>query len=350
MKDCSRACCGGSGVTESDTEGSQVSTTEKAGASSRANGGKRVVLAEPRGFCAGVDRAIGMVEQALDTYGAPVYVRKQIVHNLHVVEELEKRGARFVDSEDEVPEGAICIFSAHGVSPTVRDNSERRGLRVIDATCPLVSKVHQEAKRASASGRTILLIGHADHEEVEGTVGEAPDDTIVVETVESARNLRLPEGTQVSFLTQTTLSLDETRDIIAELTRRFPDLQGPGVGDICYASQNRQNAVKEMASRTDLVLVVGSDNSSNSVRMVEVARGQGTTAYLVNNAAGLDESWLTGVDAVGVTSGASAPEVLVEQLLDRLAELGYVTRDTVRTATENVTFGIPGSLFEHVSR
>ncbi|WP_114257625.1 4-hydroxy-3-methylbut-2-enyl diphosphate reductase [Streptomyces sp. Go-475] len=306
-----------------------------------------MLLAEPRGFCAGVDRAISMVEQALETYGEPVYVRKQIVHNEHVVRELQGRGARFVDSEDEVPEGAICVFSAHGVSPAVRDNSARRGLRVIDATCPLVAKVHQEAKRASANGRTIVLIGHADHEEVEGTFGEAPDRTVVVPTVDSARRLELPEGTEVTFLTQTTLSLDETRDIITELTRRFPGIQGPGTDDICYASQNRQNAVKEIAARSDVVLVVGSDNSSNSVRMVEVARGRGTPAYLVNDVSRLDESRLAGADAVGVTAGASAPEFLVRQLLNRLDELGYTGREVVRTTTENVTFAVPGSLFDH---
>ncbi|MER5769524.1 4-hydroxy-3-methylbut-2-enyl diphosphate reductase [Streptomyces sp. NPDC001985] len=331
-------------------EGMHVPTTQEARSGSSGATRKRVILAEPRGFCAGVDRAIGMVEQALDTYGAPVYVRKEIVHNQHVVKELEGRGAVFVHSEEDVPEGAICIFSAHGVSPAVRENSARQGLRVIDATCPLVSKVHQQSRRAAASGHTILLIGHADHEEVEGTVGEAPEKTIVVETVESARTLDIPAGTKLSFLTQTTLSLDETRDIIDELTRRFPDIQGPGTGDICYASQNRQNAVKEIAAESDLLLVVGSDNSSNSVRMVEVARGLGTASHLVNDVTKLDESWLDGVDTVGVTSGASAPEILVEQLLERLAALGYGGRDTVRTAEENVVFAIPGSLFEHVGR
>lgn len=308
---------------------------------------KRIIMAEPRGFCAGVERAIGMVEKALELYGAPVYVRKQIVHNQHVVNELEKQGARFVDSEDEVPEGAICVFSAHGVSPAVRGNAANRDLKVIDATCPLVSKVHQEARRSSEAGKKILLIGHAYHEEVEGTVGEAPEDTIVVETVEDARRLEFAPGTALSYLTQTTLSLDETKDIIDELTRRFPDIKGPGSDDICYASQNRQNAVKDIAARSDLVLVVGSDNSSNSVRMVEVAIRQGTRSYLVNDVSKLDEGWLEGVDVVGVTAGASAPEVLVQELVGRLAELGYGDVDSVTTTTEDVFFAIPGSLFAH---
>ncbi|WFB09461.1 4-hydroxy-3-methylbut-2-enyl diphosphate reductase [Streptomyces sp. LX-29] len=306
---------------------------------------KRVILAEPRGFCAGVERAIGMVERALEIHGAPVYVRKQIIHNQYVVNQLERRGAVFVDSEDEVPRGAVCVFSAHGVSPAVRSNSASRELRVVDATCPLVSKVHQEAKRAAGAGHTILLIGHTDHEEVEGTVGEAPEHTIVVETVEDARTVRLPAGTDgVSYLTQTTLSLDETRAIADELTRRFPEIQGPGSDDICYASQNRQNAVKELAAEADLVLVVGSDNSSNSVRMVEVAIRHGAASYLVNDVSKLDERWLRGVRTVGVTAGASAPEILVEQLVARLGELGYGHVDTITTTTEDVVFAMPGSL------
>ncbi|MBB5936689.1 4-hydroxy-3-methylbut-2-enyl diphosphate reductase [Streptomyces zagrosensis] len=311
---------------------------------------KRIIMAEPRGFCAGVDRAIGMVEKALELYGAPVYVRKQIVHNQHVVNELEKLGARFVDSEDEVPEGSICVFSAHGVSPAVRGNAASRELKVIDATCPLVAKVHQEARRSSDAGKTILLIGHSDHEEVEGTVGEAPQDTIVVESVEDAQRLEFDPGVELSYLTQTTLSLDETKDIIGELTRRFPHIKGPGSDDICYASQNRQNAVKDIAAQTDLVLVVGSDNSSNSVRMVEVAIRQGTQSYLVNDVSKLDERWLDGVDTVGVTSGASAPEVLVQELVARLTELGYGDIDSVTTTTEDIVFSIPGSLFQHTGQ
>ncbi|UBI39258.1 MULTISPECIES: 4-hydroxy-3-methylbut-2-enyl diphosphate reductase [Streptomyces] len=305
---------------------------------------KRIILAEPRGFCAGVRRAIGMVERALEIHGAPVYVRHEIVHNKYVVRSLEKKGAVFVESEEEVPEGAVCVFSAHGVSPRVRDNSAARRLDVIDATCPLVSKVHQEARRFATTGHTILLIGHARHEEVVGTVGEAPEHTIVIETVEDARTVRIPEGTSVSYLTQTTLSLDETRDITEELVRRFPDIKGPGSDDICYASQNRQNAVKELASKAQLVLVVGSDNSSNSIRMVEVAQRHGVRAHLVDNVSRLDESWLRGVDSVGVTAGASAPEILVEQLVDRLGELGYDQVDTLTTVEEDVVFAMPGSL------
>lgn len=305
---------------------------------------KRIVLAEPRGFCAGVRRAIGMVERALEIHGAPVYVRKQIIHNQYVVNGLAQRGAVFVDSEEDVPEGAVCVFSAHGVSPEVRANSAARRLDVIDATCPLVSKVHQEAKRFAATGHTILLIGHARHEEVEGTVGEAPERIIVVETVDDARALELEDGVSVSYLTQTTLSLDETREITEELVRRFPRITGPGTDDICYASQNRQNAVKALAARSQLVLVVGSENSSNSVRMVEVAIRHGARSHLVDDVSELDESWLSGVDSVGVTAGASAPEVLVEELVARLGELGYGRIDTLTTVTEDVVFTLPGSL------
>lgn len=323
----------------------RVPATDLPGAARSAPAGaKRVILAEPRGFCAGVQRAIGMVERALEIHGSPVYVRKQIIHNQYVVRQLEKRGAVFVDSEEEVPEGEVCVFSAHGVSPAVRASAAARELTVIDATCPLVSKVHQEAKRFAAGGRTILLIGHAEHEEVEGTVGEAPEHTIVVETLDDARTLRLPEGADVSYLTQTTLSLDETRDIAAELTRRFPQIKGPGSDDICYASQNRQNAVKELAAEAELVLVVGSDNSSNSVRMVEVAIRHGARSYLVNDVSKLETGWLRGVRTVGVTSGASAPEILVEQLVARLAELGYGQVDTITTTTEDIVFAMPGSL------
>ncbi|MFI1796388.1 4-hydroxy-3-methylbut-2-enyl diphosphate reductase [Streptomyces sp. NPDC020379] len=305
---------------------------------------KRIVLAEPRGFCAGVRRAIGMVERALEIHGAPVYVRKQIIHNQYVVNGLARRGAVFVDSEEDVPEGAVCVFSAHGVSPEVRAKSAARRLDVIDATCPLVSKVHQEAKRFAATGHTILLIGHARHEEVEGTVGEAPERIIVVETVDDARALELEDGASVSYLTQTTLSLDETREITEELVRRFPRITGPGTDDICYASQNRQNAVKALAARSQLVLVVGSDNSSNSVRMVEVAIRHGARSHLVDDVSKLDESWLSDVDSVGVTAGASAPEILVEELVARLGELGYGRIDTLTTVTEDIVFTLPGSL------
>ncbi|WP_407564791.1 4-hydroxy-3-methylbut-2-enyl diphosphate reductase [Streptomyces sp. 184] len=305
---------------------------------------KRIVLAEPRGFCAGVERAVGMVERALELHGPPVYVRKQIIHNQYVVDGLQNRGVVFVDSEEEVPEGAVCVFSAHGVAPEVRRNAASRELQVIDATCPLVSKVHQEAKRFATAGDTILLIGHSDHEEVEGTVGEAPEHIVVVESEEDARTLELPEGAALSYLTQTTLSIDETAGIVGILEERFPQLRGPRSDDICYASSNRQNAVKALTACTDVVLVVGSANSSNSQRMVDVARSYGTPAHLVDNAAELDPEWLGGARTVGVSSGASAPEVLVEGLLERLRQLGYGDVDTLTTTKEDITFAMPGSL------
>ncbi|GAA3947264.1 4-hydroxy-3-methylbut-2-enyl diphosphate reductase [Actinomadura viridis] len=305
---------------------------------------KRVVLAEPRGFCAGVRRAIAIVERALEVYGPPVYVRKEIVHNHYVVRGLESRGARFVDSEAEVPEGAVCVFSAHGVAPAVHRASADRGLEVIDATCPLVAKVHQEARRFARDERTILLIGHRDHEEVEGTYGEAPDRTVIVETVEDVAALDLPRDAPVALLSQTTLSLDDTAGIVDALRDRFDDLREPPGGDICYASQNRQNAVKALAGRSDLVLVVGSVNSSNSIRMVEVARDAGVRAHLVPDVGELEEGWLEGVASVGVSAGASAPEILVDQLLDRLAALGYDRVEFETTATENVVFNVPAGL------
>lgn len=304
----------------------------------------KVILAEPRGFCAGVRRAIAVVERALDLYGPPVYVRKQIVHNHHVVRLLERRGARFVDSEDAVPEGAMCVFSAHGVAPSVRGAAADRNLRVVDATCPLVAKVHQEARRFARNGRTILLIGHADHEEVEGTRGEAPDNTVVVESVADAERLDLARDTPVAYLTQTTLSLDETADIVKTLNERFDDVAGPADDDICYASQNRQNAIKALARRSDLVLVVGSRNSSNSIRMVEVAQGEGVTAHLVPDPAALDRGWLAGVRVIGVSAGASAPEDLVEDLLNRLAAVGYGDLEIETTAEETVVFSLPSGI------
>ncbi|MFD9305779.1 4-hydroxy-3-methylbut-2-enyl diphosphate reductase [Streptomyces sp. NPDC060048] len=303
---------------------------------------KKVILAEPRGFCAGVRRAIQIVEEALNKYGAPVYVRKEIVHNHYVVRSLEQRGAIFVDSEEEVPEGSVCVFSAHGVSPAVRTNAAHRDLDVIDATCPLVSKVHQEAIRYARDGKTILLIGHSDHEEVEGTFGEAPEATVIVEDVEAVAALDLPSDANVAYLSQTTLSLDETSGIIDALHEKFPALEGKG--DICYASQNRQNAVKAIAQRSDLVLVVGSVNSSNSIRMVEVARDLGTAAHLVPEVGDLRTEWLEGVSSVGVSAGASAPEILIDQLLERLASLGYVDLELEQTAVENVVFSLPASL------
>ena len=305
---------------------------------------KKVILAEPHGFCAGVRRAIEIVERALEIHGAPVYVRKQIVHNDHVVRELEARGARFVDSETEVPDGAVCVFSAHGVSPQVRDNAARQHLAVIDATCPLVAKVHQEARRFARDERTLILVGHADHEEIEGTYGEAPDRTIIVQNAEEAAQLDLPPGTPVAYLTQTTLSVDETAEIVSVLQRRFPGLTGPGSEDICYATSNRQNAVKAIAKRCELVLIVGSARSSNSVRMVEVARAAGAASHLLPDATELRPEWLTGVRAVGVSAGASTPEVLVEQVIERLATFGFSDIETEVSATETVVFTPPPGL------
>lgn len=303
-----------------------------------------VVLAQPRGFCAGVRRAIGIVERALDLHGAPVYVRKEIVHNHHIVSELEKRGAVFVDSEDEVPEGAICVFSAHGVSPGVRSAATERQLEVIDATCPLVSKVHQEAVRFARAGRTILLVGHERHEEIEGVLGEAPDRIVVIETEEDARRLGLPDDTPVAVLTQTTLSFDETAKVVDALRARFTNLVTPGGDDICYASQNRQNAVKDLARDNDLVLVVGSRNSSNSLRMVEVAREHGASAHLVPDESHLDQAWLEGVSAIGISAGASAPEILVDGLVTRLAALGFDRVVLQQGVAEDVVFAMPGRL------
>lgn len=304
------------------------------------NSGK-VLLAAPRGFCAGVERAVAIVERELNSHDEPIYVRKEIVHNHHVVRDLERRGARFVDSEEEVPAGAICVFSAHGVSPAVRANAARRNLRVIDATCPLVSKVHQEVRRFSRDGRTIVLIGHEGHEEVEGTAGHAPDQTHVVATVDDVHDLHLPAGAPIAYVSQTTLSLDETSEVVTAVRERFPDVAEPGSDDICYASQNRQNAVRALAGQADLVLVVGSANSSNSVRMVEVAARAGAPAYLVPDPLRLDRAWFTGVGTVGVSSGASAPEHLVDQLLEELAGLGYRDVETVHVADEDVMFALP---------
>jgi 4-hydroxy-3-methylbut-2-en-1-yl diphosphate reductase len=302
---------------------------------------KRVMLAAPRGYCAGVDRAVKIVERALETMGAPVYVRKEIVHNRHVVSELEERGAIFVDSESEIPEGAVCIFSAHGVSPAVRANAARRNLQVIDATCPLVTKVHLEAKRFARSGRRIVLVGHVGHEEIEGTSGEAPDGTIVIENAGQIDELGLDPAEPVSYLTQTTLSVDDTLEVVEALRARFGNIRGPRSDDICYATQNRQVAVKALAPEVDVVLIVGALNSSNSNRLVEVARGAGTPAYLVPDETHLEPEWLEGVEAVGVSSGASAPEVLVQRLLERLSEFGYKEVQTKEVTTEDVTFSLP---------
>jgi 4-hydroxy-3-methylbut-2-enyl diphosphate reductase len=301
----------------------------------------RVLLASPRGFCAGVDRAIEIVELALSIYGRPVYVRHEIVHNRHVVERLRSMGAVFVDEIAEIPEGAVVVFSAHGVSPRVREEAAGRRLRAIDATCPLVTKVHLEARRHAAAGREILLIGHAGHVEVEGTMGEAPLRMTLVESVADAERVAVRDPAKVAFLTQTTLSVDDTRAITEVLRRRFPAIQGPPQEDICYATQNRQNAVKGLAVDIDVLLVVGAPNSSNSQRLVEVARAGGVRAHLVEEAAEIDPAWLRDADAVGVTAGASAPEELVRAIVDRLRALGGGAPLEVPTVVENVRFALP---------
>ncbi|AFR48279.1 4-hydroxy-3-methylbut-2-enyl diphosphate reductase [Gordonia sp. KTR9] len=306
---------------------------------------KRVLLAEPRGYCAGVDRAVETVERALDKHGAPVYVRKEIVHNRHVVETLAERGAIFVGETDEVPEGATVVFSAHGVSPLVHQTAAERNLRTIDATCPLVTKVHQEAKRFARDDYDILLIGHEGHEEVEGTAGEAPQHIQLVDGPDSVESVTVRDESKLVWLSQTTLSVDETMETVRRLREKFPLLNDPPSDDICYATQNRQVAVKAMAPECDLVIVVGSQNSSNSVRLVEVALQAGARAgHLVDYAREIDESWLDGVTTVGVTSGASVPEVLVRGVLDYLAERGYGTVETVNTANETLTFALPREL------
>jgi 4-hydroxy-3-methylbut-2-enyl diphosphate reductase len=306
---------------------------------------KRVLLARPRGYCAGVDRAVQTVEQALDHYGAPVYVRKQIVHNLHVVRTLEKRGAIFVEENDEVPEGSIVVFSAHGVAPEVHEQAAQRNLRTIDATCPLVTKVHQEARRFAKDDYDILLIGHEGHEEVIGTSGEAPANIKLVDGPEGVAEVEIRDPGKVVWLSQTTLSVDETMQTVDALRERFPQLQSPPSDDICYATQNRQAAVKAIAPQVDLFLVVGSANSSNSVRMVEVALAAGAkTAYLVENADAIDASWLDGVSTVGLSSGASVPEVLVRETTQWLAERGYSDVEEVTTTEERLTFALPREL------
>jgi 4-hydroxy-3-methylbut-2-enyl diphosphate reductase len=305
---------------------------------------KRVLLASPRGYCAGVERAVETVERALALYGAPVYVRKQIVHNLHVVRELEALGAVFVESVHDVPEGAPVVFSAHGVAPAVRGAANERGLTAIDATCPLVTKVHTQARRYAAGGYTIVLIGHAGHEEVEGTTGEAPEAIVLVESVADAEALSLPAETPLAYITQTTLSVDETREIVDVLRRRFPRIVGPEKEDICYATSNRQWAVKELLNQIDLLLVVGSRNSSNSVRLVDVARAAGVPAYLIDDASEIDEAWLDGVDVAGVTSGASAPERLVTDVCSWFRERGVADIGDYRSRFEDVVFRLPVEL------
>jgi 4-hydroxy-3-methylbut-2-enyl diphosphate reductase len=298
----------------------------------------KVLLAAPRGYCAGVERAVEAVEQALLTHGAPVYVRKQIVHNLHVVKDLEAKGAVFVEAEAEVPEGAVVVLSAHGVAPEVYANAAERRLTVLDATCPLVTKVHLEARRFAREGRTIVLIGHAGHEEVVGTTGQAPERTILVQSPQEARAVEIADPADLSYLTQTTLSVDETNEIIEILRERFPQMQGPPREDICYATQNRQDAVKDLARRSDVVLVIGSDNSSNSNRLAEVAREQGTPAFLVDDESEVDPSWIADADIVGLTSGASAPEWLVERMLAYLASHGATEVEEVVLTQENLRF------------
>lgn len=307
--------------------------------------GGSVLLADPRGYCAGVDRAVITVEKALDLYGAPVYVRKQIVHNKHVVNDLAARGAIFVEELDEVPHGATVVFSAHGVSPMVHEEAAERELKTIDATCPLVTKVHHEARRFAADDYRILLIGHDGHEEVEGTAGEAPEHITLVESPADVDRLEFPEGTKLSWLSQTTLSVDETMETVRRLREKFPQLEDPPSDDICYATQNRQVAVKEIAKDADLVIVVGSANSSNSVRLVEVALEAGASAsYRIDDVSELDEAWLDGVETVGVTSGASVPDDLVQDVLTYLAEHGHPDAAAVRTADEHLVFSLPPEL------
>jgi len=320
-----------------------MTVTGESAAASRRPG--RVLLAKPRGYCAGVDRAVQTVEQALDLYGPPVYVRKQIVHNLHVVQSLEKRGAIFVEETDEVPEGSIVVFSAHGVAPEVHAEAQQRNLKAIDATCPLVTKVHNEAKRFAGEDYDILLIGHEGHEEVIGTTGEAPERIHLVDGPEDVANQQVRDPAKVVWLSQTTLSVDETMQTVDALHERFPLLQSPPSDDICYATQNRQAAVKIIAPRVELLLVVGSANSSNSVRMVEVALAAGApAAYLVENVAAIDESWLDGVSTVGLSSGASVPEVLVQEVATWLAERGYTDLEEVTQTDERLTFALPQEL------
>ncbi len=302
---------------------------------------EKLLLAAPRGYCAGVDRAVQTVERALELHGAPVYVRKEIVHNKHVVEQLRARGAIFVDQETEVPPDATVVFSAHGVSPRVHANAAERSLRTIDATCPLVTKVHVEAKKFASEGYTIVLIGHAGHEEVEGTMGEAPEHIVLVETEEDVARLDIADPERVAFISQTTLSVDETRTIIARLRERFPSIVGPRTDDICYATTNRQAAVKQLAQQCDLVLVIGSRNSSNSQRLVDVTRESGTESHLIDNEGQVREEWLAGKRVVGITSGASAPEELVQRLVDFFRRRGTREVAELQVVQEDVRFMLP---------
>jgi len=305
---------------------------------------EKLLLAAPRGYCAGVDRAVQTVERALELYGAPVYVRKEIVHNKHVVEELRERGAVFVESETEVPEGATVVFSAHGVAPSVHANAAQRQLATIDATCPLVTKVHVEAKKFAAEGYTIVLVGHAGHEEVEGTMGEAPDNIVLIENEQDVEELEVQDPSKVAYISQTTLSVDETRTVINRLRERFPEIIGPRTDDICYATTNRQAAVKQLARKCDLVLVIGSRNSSNSNRLVEVAREHGADSHLIDNETEVREEWLEGKQVVGITSGASAPDELVQRLVRFFESRGTSDVDVLEVVQEDVRFMLPKTI------
>jgi 4-hydroxy-3-methylbut-2-en-1-yl diphosphate reductase len=305
---------------------------------------KRILVAAPRSFCAGVVRAIDIVEKLLEQHGPPVYVRHEIVHNVHVVRDLEARGAVFVESEDDVPEGALVVLSAHGVAPEVYRRCEERNLKVVDAVCPLVSKVHAEARRYAGRGLRIALVGHAGHVEVEGTMGEAPEAMALVETPEDVARLELEDGEQLAYLTQTTLSLDDTAEVVDALRERFPDLVGPPSADICYATQNRQDAVKKICEDATVVLVVGSRTSSNANRLVEVAQARGAEAYLIDDEGDLDAAWLEGHETVGLTAGASSPDLLVDRVVGRLAELGFGEREEVEITREDVFFRLPAGL------
>ena len=304
----------------------------------------RVLLAKPRGFCAGVERAIEIVERALSLYGPPVYVRHEIVHNKHVVESLRAQGAVFVEELDEIPEGAVTIFSAHGVSTEVEEQAERRNLPVIDATCPLVTKVHKEGRNHARKGREVILIGHAGHPEVEGTQGRIPGGVHLVSSSRDVEQVTVRDPTKVAYVTQTTLSVDDTRDIIEALRQRFPQITGPDVKDICYATQNRQQAARELAGRVDMLLVVGARNSSNSNRLREIGSESGIPSYLIDDAHSLDPAWLEGVSTVGVTAGASAPEKLVQDLIDRLGDFGSVVVEELAGAEEHMQFKLPREL------
>lgn len=324
-------------------------TPELSSPSANSNSVKRILLLKPRGFCAGVVRAIDIVRIALETFGAPIYVRKEIVHNSYVVSDLAQKGAIFVNELDEVPEGARVIYSAHGVAPAVRTRAKERGLKVIDATCPLVTKVHVEAIKFAKQGYSLILVGHRDHEEVEGTQGEAPDVTQVVSTPEEVDALEVPNPDKVAYLTQTTLSLDEASTMIDALKRRFPNIAGPHAQDICYATENRQTAVKNVAHGADVVLVVGSRNSSNSNRLVEVSRNLGTSSYLIDKAEDIRPEWLEAVSTVAITAGASAPEVLVQHVIAYLQDKGYGEVNEVEVMPENVRFGLPPEIVQAIA-